>query len=221
MRGKRKGIDTHGRILRRAVQLASVEGLEGLSVGRLAAALGLSKAGLFAHFGSKEALQLAVIEEARRIFEEKVVSVADDVPEGLPRLIALQRNWIDYLRAETFRGGCFFAAASAEFDGRPGPVRARIAAVAGRWRDLLEAEARTAQAQGHIDATSTPARLAFLLHAITSEANWAHQLLRDTESFDRARETSESCLKSVATAEGLRATKARRVLPAHLDAGAA
>lgn len=221
MARRAKGDTTRERILRRAVQLASVEGLEGVSVGRLAAALGLSKAGLFAHFGSKEALQLAVIEEARALFEERVVRPADDSTEGLPRLMALQANWIEYLRAETFRGGCFFAAASAEFDGRPGPVRARIAAVAGRWRDLLEAEARRARDLGHIDPAAPSARLAFLLHAITLEANWAYQLLRDAESFDRAREASETCLRSAATAAGLRAAKARRVLPARTEAGAA
>lgn len=221
MARKPKGDATRARILRRAVQLASTEGLEGLTVGRLATVLGLSKAGLFAHFGSKEALQLAVIEEACVLFEERVVRPAEESGEGLPRLMALQANWIEHLRTETFRGGCFFAAASAEFDGRPGAVRTRIAATAGRWRNLLEAEARRARELGHIESAASPARLAFLLHAITLEANWAHQLLRDAECFERAREASETCLRSAATAEGLRATKARRVLPARTEAGAA
>lgn len=221
MERKSKGISTRERILRRAVQLASVEGLQGVTVGRLATALGLSKAGLFAHFGSKEALQLALIDEAKRMFEERVVIPAAESAEGLPRLMTLQASWIDYLRDGVFRGGCFFASASAEFDGRPGPVRARIAAVAGRWRSLLEAEAHRARELGHLEPTASPARLTFLLHAITLEANWAHQLLHETDCFDRAREASELCLRSAATAEGLRATKARRVLPARTEAGAA
>lgn len=221
MERRSKGISTRERILRRAVQLASLEGLEGVTVGRLATALGLSKAGLFAHFGSKESLQLAMLDEARRMFEERVVRPAEESVEGLPRLMTLQSNWIDYLRDATFRGGCFFASASAEFDGRPGAVRTRIAALAGRWRELLESEAHRARELGHIEASASPARLAFLLHAITLEANWAHQLLHDAECFDRAREASGSCLRSAATAEGLRATKARRVLPARTEAGAA
>ncbi len=221
MERKTKGMGTRERILRRAVQLASVEGLDGVTVGRLASALGLSKAGLFAHFGSKEALQLALLDEARRMFEERVVRPANDSPEGLPRLMTLQSNWIDHLRDGTFRGGCFFASTSAEFDGRPGPVRARIAAVAGRWRDLLEGEARRARDLGHLEPHTSPTRLAFLLHAITLETNWAFQLLRDEDCFDRAREASETCLRSAATAEGLRATKSRRVLPARTEAGAA
>lgn len=209
-----RGIKTRDRIVRRAAQLASVEGLEGLSVGRLAEALGLSKGGLFAHFGSKAALQLAAIEEARRVFSEAVIAPAESAPEGLPRLFALQAQWIAYLRADSFKGGCFFAAASAEFDSRPGPVRTRIAALVGQWRERLAGEARRAKELGHLNADADAARLAFLLHAITLEANWAHQLLGDPECFDHARESSEACLRAEATAEGLRATKARRVVPA-------
>ncbi len=209
-----RGIKTRERILRKATQLASIEGLEGITVGRLAEALGLSKAGLFAHFGSKEALQLAIIEDARLVFMGKVIEPAEQMPEGLPRLFALQANWIAYLREMTFRGGCFFAAASAEFDGRPGLVRTRISAVAGGWRLRLEAEAHRAAQLGHLLADASPSRLAFMLHATTLEANWAHQLLGDIDSFDTAREISESILRSVAAPEGLRAAKARRVVTA-------
>ncbi len=213
-----RGIKTRERILRRATQLASAEGLEGLTVGRLAAALGLSKAGLFAHFGSKVALQLAIVEDARRVFLEKVVQPAEQAPEGLPRLFALQANWIEYLRAATFRGGCFFAAASAEFDGRPGPVRTRIAAVAGGWRSRLESETRRAKELGHLRPETHPGPIAFLLHAITLEANWAHQLLGETGTFDQARESSEECLRAAASPEGLRAAKTRRVVSASAHA---
>ena len=216
-----RGFKTRERILRRATQLASSEGLEGLTVGRLAESLNLSKAGLFAHFGSKEALQLAIVEDARRVFAEKVIKPSEQAPEGLPRLFALQANWIAYLRDDTFRGGCFFAAASAEFDGRPGPVRSRITAIAGGWRLRLEAEARRAQQINHIIAEARPSQLAFVLHAITLEANWAHQLLGDTECFDVARELSETSLRAIATPEGLRAAKARRVVSASVRAESA
>jgi len=209
-----RGPKTRERILRKAVQLASVEGLEGITVGRLAESLGLSKAGLFAHFGSKEALQLAIVDEARRIFAEKVVEPAEQVAEGLPRLFVLQANWMAYLREGIFRGGCFFSAASAEFDGRTGPVKSRIASISGGWRSRLEAEAVRAKTLGHISAEARPAQIAFMLHAITLEANWAHQLFGETECFDTARELSESSLRAIATPEGLRATKARRVVSA-------
>jgi AcrR family transcriptional regulator len=209
-----RGIKTYERIVRRAAQLASAEGLDGLTVGKLASALGLSKGGLFAHFGSKDALQLAVVEEARRIFQAAVIDPSEQSPEGLPRLFALQMNWIAYLRANTFRGGCFFAAASLEFDGRPGAVRARIAALAGQWRERLAAEARRAKDLVHLDEHCDPARLAFLLHAVTLEANWAHQLLNDNDCFDHAREISEAAVRAHATRDGLRATKTRRVVPA-------
>lgn len=211
-----KGLATRERVLKKAVQVASVEGLEGLTIGRLADATGLSKAGLFAHFGSKEDLQLAVVEHARRIFAEAVINPCLRVPEGLPRLFAMQSNWIGYLEQEPFRGGCFFAAASAEFDGRPGPVRKRVAALTGHWRALLEDEARRAVALGHLAPDTDPAQLAFELHAYPQEANWAHQLLRDDQAFAQARRASEARLRNAATAAGVRATKARRVVPAQV-----
>jgi AcrR family transcriptional regulator len=214
MANQDRGIQTRDRILRKAVQLASTVGLDGLSLGDLAKSLNLSKAGLFAHFGSKESLQLAVIEEARRVFADKVIEPSASAPEGLPRLFALQMNWIVYLRDATFRGGCFFASASHEFDGRPGVVRSRIAVVASGWRARLEAEAERANELGHIVAETHPARLAFLLHAITLEANWAQQLLGETEALDVARDVSEYHLRHAATPEGLRATKSRRVISA-------
>src|SRR6266481_3803869 len=114
---------TRAEILKRAVDIASAEGLEGLSIGRLASELQMSKTGVFAHFGSKEQLQLAVVEAAKQIFVQYVVQPAVKQPRGLPRLGAMLESWIGYVESIVFRGGCFFAAASAEFDSRPGPVR--------------------------------------------------------------------------------------------------
>src|SRR5579864_5470895 len=133
----RKGVRTRESILRVAVDLASVEGLEGLTIGRLAEELKMSKSGLFAHFGSREELQLATVEMARQIFVEHVIRPALAVPAGAPRLWAICNAWVRYVEDPVFPGGCFFSAASFEFDSRPGPVRDRIAAVMQQWRTTL------------------------------------------------------------------------------------
>lgn len=214
MAKQERGQKTLRRVLRRAVQIASVEGLEGITIGRLAEATNLSKGGLFAHFGSKENLQLAVVEEARRVFAERVIEPADSADPGLPRLMALQSNWIDYVRGDSFRGGCFFAAASAEFDGRPGAVRTKLASLSGHWRGLLENEALRAIQLEHLNPETNASLLAFALHAYVQEANWAHQLLGDADAFEHARRESETRIRSQATPGGLRATKSRRIVPA-------
>jgi AcrR family transcriptional regulator len=120
-----RGLKTRRAILRKAVNLASLEGLEGLTIGRLASALRISKSGLFAHFGSKEDLQCAAVDAARDIFVEKVVRPAYEF-RGLKRLRALCENWLSYGEERVFPGGCFFSAASLEFDDRPGRVRDQI-----------------------------------------------------------------------------------------------
>src|ERR687891_926671 len=121
------GNRTRDAILGRAMDLASLEGLEGLTIGRLALELSMSKSGLFAHFGSKEELQVATVEAARAIFIREVIKPAFESTEGLQRLWKLCDIWLSYVQSGVFRGGCFFAAAAAEFDSRPGPVRDRIA----------------------------------------------------------------------------------------------
>ena len=119
-------------ILERAVEVASEEGLEGLTIGRLSSELGLSKSGLFGHFGSKEELQLAAVDAAERDLLREVVEPALTEPEGAPRLRAYCESWVGYLERKVFSGGCFFAAASAEFDGRPGPGARQAARRPGR-----------------------------------------------------------------------------------------
>ena len=120
---KAQGERTRKAILEMAVNIASAEGLEGLTIGRLALELSMSKSGLFAHFGSKEDLQVATVEAARAIFINEVIKPAFEAAQGLNRLWKLCDIWLSYVQAGVFRGGCFFAAAAAEFDGRPGPVR--------------------------------------------------------------------------------------------------
>ncbi len=209
-----KGQRTREGILSLAVDIASAEGLEGLTIGHLAEALRMSKSGLFAHFGSKEELQLATVDRAGEVFGQKVLEPLGKADAGLPKLLQMMSTWIRYVESGTFRGGCFFAAASAEFDGRPGAVRDRIAALTKEWIDLIEGEVARARDLGHLDPKTDAAQLAFELHAYTQEANWAYQLLGDPESFDRARRGVEDRLRGLATQEGLRVGKVRRVAKA-------
>src|SRR5215207_8977279 len=143
-----RGDSTRRAILGRAMQLASAEGLEDLSIARLAADLGMSKSGLFAHFGSKEALQLSTLRAARRVFADHAVTPALELPEGVRRLDALVGTWLDYIAGDVFEGGCLFMEAAAEFDNRPGPVRDLIAETMGMWLGLLTDEAERAVANG-------------------------------------------------------------------------
>jgi AcrR family transcriptional regulator len=209
-----RGEQTRQEILTVAVQIASAEGLEDLTIGRLANELGMSKSGLFAHFGSKEDLQLAAIETAREIFIEEVVRPAFTAERGIARLRAMVDVWVSYGERGVFRGGCFFMAASSEFDGRPGSVRDRLAEVMKSWLDALADEAREAQARSELDPKIDPAQLAFELHAFALESNWAFQLLDDKRASDRAREAMRRAIERAATPKGIRAlpskTKARK-----------
>ena len=184
-----KGDRTRQAILRAAVDVASEEGLEGLTIGRLAAETGMSKSGLFAHFGSKEELQLATVEAAREVFIEAVVRPSFESTKGLARLRRLCEVWLDYANGQVFRGGCFFFAASAEFDGRPGPVRDRVAAIMREWLTVLERTARDAQDAGELSRDVTPAQLAFEINALELGANWAFQLYGDARVFAQTRES--------------------------------
>ena len=181
-----KGQRTRAGILDRAVNLASLEGLEGVTIGRLADELSMSKSGLFAHFGSKEELQLATVEAARARFVEEVVRPALGTARGYPRLMAICRSWLDYVRREVFAGGCFFAAASFEFDGRPGPVRDAIAAAMDEWMATLEKAIRMARDEGHLDPDIDPPQLAFELNALFFGANFAYHLRGDQTAIEKA-----------------------------------
>jgi AcrR family transcriptional regulator len=204
-----RGERTRRQILDAAVDIASVEGLEGLSIGRLALGLDMSKSGLFAAFGSKEDLQLATVDRAAEIFVEQVVRPGMSAPRGLPRLWSICASKLDYMQREVFRGGCFFAAASAEFDGRPGPVRDRIAAHMKSWVDLLAGAVRRAQDEGDLLAGIEPAQLAFEIDSLAQGANWAYQLFGDASAFDRARRATKARLDA-ASAAPQRRSRSRR-----------
>jgi AcrR family transcriptional regulator len=210
---KAQGDRTRQNILEVAVHIASAEGLEGLTIGRLATELAMSKSGLFAHFGSKEDLQLATIEAARVIFIDKVLRPAFETQRGLRRLWHLCDIWLGYVSSEVFTGGCFFAAASAEFDSRPGLVRDRIAAIMKEWLATLSRAVVDAQAAGQVAPQADPTQLAFEINALELGANWAFQLYADKQAFTRARAAILERLRGCATASGARllpALKAKR-----------
>jgi AcrR family transcriptional regulator len=188
-----RGARTREAILARAVAVASEHGLDGLSIGGLADDLGLSKSGLFAHFGSKEDLQLATIEWARSRFVDAVVRPADGT-RGVARLQALADSFLAHVRDAVFPGGCFFAAAATEFDGRPGPVRDEIARNILEWRTALAMAARQGIEAGELPAGASPEFLSFAIWSLLSGANADYQLRRDPDVFATARRAVDQLL---------------------------
>jgi AcrR family transcriptional regulator len=199
---KAQGERTRKAILETAVHIASAEGLEGLTIGRLAQQLSMSKSGLFAHFGSKEDLQVATVEAARAIFIHEVIKPAFESAQGLLRLWKLCDIWLAYVQSGVFRGGCFFAAAAAEFDSRPGPVRDRIAEIMKEWLSTLRKAIVEAQNAGQLNKQIDATQLAFEFNSLELGANWAFQLYGDTRAFKRAREAIRERLSRYATAAG-------------------
>ncbi len=199
-RGNSRGARTRTTILQTAAGLASVDGLDGLSIGRLATELAMSKSGLFAHFGSKEELQLATIEEARQLYAREVIEPARAAGVGIMRLQALCEAFLSYLERAVFPGGCFFASAMAEFDSKaPGPVRDRIALCQDQWMSTLERAARQAEEREELRAGADPGQLAFELEAALLSANWYFHLFNDATYLDRARRAVRARLASEAT----------------------
>ena len=192
-----KGQRTRNAILEVAAALATEEGLEPLSIGRLAEATEMSKSGLFAHFGSKEELQLATVEYAASLFVDEVIDPARTAPKGVARVWALCDRMIDYAERQVFPGGCFFAAASFEFNNRPGPVRDRIEQMVRSWLSYLEHAVEQAQEAGELDPSLSAREIAFQLDAFAQAANAQYQLFRDLEVFDEARRAIQARLESL------------------------
>lgn len=187
-RTRASGDGNRARIVERAAELATVEGLDGLSIGRLAEATGIAKSSVHALFGSKEDLQLATIRAARNSFVTEVVAPALATAEpGRERLMALCDGYLDYVERRVFPGGCFFVAVSAEVGARPGRVHDEVAGVQGQWRDLLLAEARAARARGELPEGRDPAQLAFELGVILAGTNIVTVLHDDDSAIARAR----------------------------------
>ena len=194
----KQGQETHQNILKAALHITSMEGLESLSIGRLATELGMSKSGLFAHFGSKEGLQLATLEAAREIIVKKVIQPAIQEPSGIPRLWNLCMRWVDYMESGVFKGGCIFAGASAEFDGRPGPVRDLVEKNMGDWLQSIAKLVNKAVEKKELNATVDAEQLAFEINSLFIGANWSLQLFKDKTACRKARRAIEKRLRDLA-----------------------
>ncbi len=179
--------DSRASAVAAAVDLASVEGLEGITIGRLAGELAMSKSGLIGRFGDKEAMQRAVLAAALERFADVVWRPARRSEPGLPRLEAIVDAWIGHLRDGVFPGGCFVTTASVEYDARPGPLHDDVAAAVSRWLGVLEAEAQRAREAGDLPADRDPADVAFELHSLASGGGVAGRLIADAGALDRTR----------------------------------
>jgi AcrR family transcriptional regulator len=182
-----KGVRSRQAILRAAASLATIDGLEGLSIGNLASQIGMSKSGLYAHFASKEELQLATVETAKEIFDADVVERAAGIDDPLARIRSLCRAFLDHIERRVFPGGCFFASVAAEFDTHPGAVRDRIAELQLEWTNGIQALIEEAQARGQLRADEDPASLAFELDSFILTGNTRFVLNDDAVYIARAR----------------------------------
>lgn len=160
-----KGAATREVILARSYALACRNGLEGLTIGLVAEQVGMSKSGVFAHFGSREDLQLSTLDLAGELFARDVLQPALEARRGLPRLRAIFANWAGWVRHEK-DGGCLFLAAASEYDDRPGPIRDRLLALEAAWREQLARAVQQAIDAGELDASTDPAQFAFEMYAI-------------------------------------------------------
>jgi AcrR family transcriptional regulator len=181
------GEQSRERVLEAAVRLSAIEGLERLSLARLAEAVGMSKSGLFGLFGSKEDLQVAILDKARAVFTEEVIAPALAMPAGARRLRGLCEGYLDHISLREWPSGCFFASVASEVGGRPGPIRDRVAVDQKQWVALLTESARRAHERGELPADTSPEQLAFELSAILTGADTAYLLHRDEEILTRVR----------------------------------
>src|SRR3954454_3906277 len=195
-RPRSDGERSRATILSAAGKLATVDGLEGLTIGRLADHIGMSKSGLYAHFGSKEELQLATIGHAEEVFDGDVILPAEQVEPGLPRLDAYCEHFISHVQSAAFPGGCFFISAMTEFDARPGNLRDRIATYIGGWTGRLHAEVVAAQEQGDLDRAADAQQLVFEIQSALVLSNVLWVLSEDPGVFERARTAISSRIAS-------------------------
>lgn len=189
-----KGLVTHHAILDRATGLASKVGLEGLTIGALATELNLSKSGLFAHFQSKETLQVQVLDHGAAVFVESVVRPALAAPRGEPRLRALFELWLDWARSSPLPGGCLFVQAAVELDDRPGPARDRLVEYQRQWLDVIATTLRKGIEAGAFRPDADTMQFAHDLYGVMLAYHHASRLLRDPEAETRARRAFEALL---------------------------
>ena len=187
-----KGEDTRSAVLDVALALASELGLEGVSIGRLAERAQMSKSGLFAHFGSKEALQVAIVDHAVEAFVARVVAPALREKRGEPRVRAFFERWLEWSEAEIMPGGCIFVQSMTEFDDRPGIVRDRLVASQRDWLDTLRTAVRIARDERHFRADLDPAQFVHELATLTYGHRLLKRSLRDPEADARTRRAFDS-----------------------------
>lgn len=193
-----KGEASRAAILLKAAELATTKGLDGLSIGDLAAEVGMSKSGLYAHFKSKEELELATIETAAMIFDREVLQPAAQASAGAERLGALVDAFLSHLERRVFPGGCFFAAVASELDTRPGPARDRVVQVLAKWQSLFSQCLVEAQASGVIDPKADVAQAAFEIQAMLLAGNFQFVMTNDPSRLRQARQGVEHVLTRLA-----------------------
>ncbi len=193
-----KGQSSRTTILLAAAKLATMKGLTGLSLGDLAAEIGMSKSGLYAHFKSKEELELATIETAAAIFESEVLQPALSAHAGIERLRAVASSFLSHLERRVFPGGCFFASVAAELDTRPGPARDRVVKVLDQWLSLLRQCIIDAQDLGEINPNAEVAQAVFEIEAMLLAANFLFVMMNDPMHLIQARRGVENVLERLA-----------------------
>ena len=189
-----KGQSSRATILLTAAKLATTKGLIGLSLGDLAAEIGMSKSGLYAHFKSKEELELATIETAAVIFDGEVLQPAMRATAGTKRLKVLASSFLSHLERKVFPGGCFFASVAAELDTRPGPARDRVVEVLGNWLALLRQCILEAQDLGEIDPHAEVAQVVFEIEAMLLAANFLFVMMNDSAHLAQGQKGVENVL---------------------------
>jgi AcrR family transcriptional regulator len=186
-RAMHKGQTTKAAIIDAALGLASQIGLEGLSIGALAEITGMSKSGVFAHFGSREELQISVIRQYHDRFEAEVFQPALDQPRGIPRLQALFDNWMVQTSAE-IDSGCIYISGAVEFDDRSGPVRDALASSVTSWQEALRRAVMLAQEAGHLTHQVDPLQVTFEIHGLILALHYEARFLKVPGAAERARQ---------------------------------
>ena len=197
-RARSDGERTRAAILHEAARLATIDGLDGLSLAHLANAVGMSKSGLFAHFRSKQELQLATVDATSAIFDEQVIEPAGAARPGVARLRAYVERFLGHVEEGVFPGGCFFVAAVSELDSHPGPVRDGAMAFSQRWLGLLAEEVATGQAAGELDPGADSPQIAFELNAYMVLGNMQFVATADPSALDRVRRAVDNRLAALA-----------------------
>ena len=193
-RALQKGQQTKAAIVDAALGLATQIGLEGLSIGALAEVTQMSKSGVFAHFGSREELQISVIREYHARFEEEVFYPAVHEPRGLPRLKALFANWMKRTSVE-IDSGCIYISGAVEFDDRPGPVRDALASSVKTWHSAMKRAIQGAKAEGHIEPDVDEEQMLFEIHGLILALHYEARFLKDTSAYARANRGFENILR--------------------------